>query len=161
LPAERGDRRSGGGSHPVSLTHLRSLLYELRPKGPKLYYKVLIPKIEITDREALRNKANDLVATWAPTNQSGWYWVCREDDRVYGFENGRIAVLFTNYCTNQGIGFRPEYPTESWTAAPTGPQEKRPQSCYAPGRGPLVCRRAGNPRLPNWLNVFRSFILDL
>jgi hypothetical protein len=76
-----------------------------------VYYKVLIRKSEVTDREALWNKANDLVAKRAPTNQSGWYWAYRDDEIVYGFENGHVAIIFTMYCTNQCIRFRTEWPT--------------------------------------------------
>ena len=68
-----------------------------------MYYKVLIPKIEIKDREALWNKANDLATKWAPTNQSLWYWVPRGDEIVYGFENADAASIFTIYCASQGI----------------------------------------------------------
>jgi hypothetical protein len=63
--------------------------------------------------EALWNKANDLVAKSAPTNQSGWYWAYRNDEIVYGFEDHGVAFLFTIYCANQGIQFRAEYPTQS------------------------------------------------
>jgi hypothetical protein len=82
-----------------------------RTRGPKLYYKVLIPKSEIADREALWNKANNLVTKGGPTNPLGWYWVCREDKIAFGFENCNVAILFTMYCTNQGIRFRTEFPT--------------------------------------------------
>jgi hypothetical protein len=78
-----------------------------------LYYKLLIPKSEITHREVLWNQAHGLVAKWAPTNQSGWYWAYRNDEIVYSFENGHVAVLFASYCTNQCIRFRPEWPTRS------------------------------------------------
>jgi hypothetical protein len=73
-----------------------------------LHYKIAIPKIEIKDRQALWNKANDLVAKWAPTDQSGWYWAYRGDEIVYGFENHGVMFLFTIYCANERIGFRAE-----------------------------------------------------
>jgi hypothetical protein len=78
-----------------------------------LDYKVLIPKTEITDRDALWNKVKGLVKKCAPTNQSGWSWGYRDDEIVYGFDNHGVAVLFTIYCANQGIRFRVEQPTES------------------------------------------------
>ena len=82
-------------------------------RGGKLYYKVLIPKIEIKDREGLWNKADDFAAKFAPANQSGWYWAYRDDEIVFAFEWSNIAVLFAAYCTHQGIRFRTEWPTRS------------------------------------------------
>lgn len=78
---------------------------------PKLYYKVLIPKSEITDRDALWNKANQL-ATRSGQNPLGWYWVCRDDEIVYGFEKLNVAIVFTMYCKNERIRFRIEWSGE-------------------------------------------------
>jgi hypothetical protein len=76
-----------------------------------LHYKILIPKIEITDREALWNKANDLVARWAPPYQSDWYWAYRDDEIVYGFESSDVASWFIAYCINERIRYRREWPS--------------------------------------------------
>jgi hypothetical protein len=76
-----------------------------------LHYKILIPKIEIKDRQALWNKSNDLVAKWAPTDQSGWYWAYRDDEIVYGFESNDVASWFIAYCINERIGYRKEWPS--------------------------------------------------
>src|SRR5438552_17382870 len=73
-------------------------------KDRSLYYKVLVPKSEITDRETLWNKAKDLA------NRSAWYWAYRDDEVVYAFESVNVATVFTIYCTNQRIRFQLERP---------------------------------------------------
>ena len=80
-------------------------------------YRVSIPKMATTELDALRKQVDKLAARYGSNHQL-WWWADRTDEIVFCFENGSVAVLFTMYCTNQGIRFRVEWPKNSEMSGP-------------------------------------------
>jgi hypothetical protein len=80
-------------------------------------YNILIPKIAITDREALVNKAIALATrSSCAWEGSTFWWNERGDEIIFCFKNGSVAALFMMHCKHEGIRFRAEW--QNQTEAP-------------------------------------------